>query len=201
MNEPVAQHDDAELASAAKDGQKHAFAQLYERRHGLVFGYFRARVLDHSQAEDLTQEVFLRVFDAIRRYDTTQRFQSWLMGISRNVLREYVRGIKRRRESGWTELCIELEGMVDDEGLYDDVLHLVPQCMKGLNEAAAKSLNWHYMAGMKVQAIADRLERTLGATKVLMVRARQALKRCIKKHLDERAAEARDDQDDIERLN
>jgi hypothetical protein len=53
------------------------------------------------------------------------------------------------------------------------------------------------MGGMKVQDIANRLSRTLGATKVLMVRARQALKRCIKSHL-RGASEASGSAGDVE---
>ena len=126
----------------------------------------------------------MRAFGALKRFDTSLRLQSWIIGISRNVLREHVRKSKRRREVGWTELCIELEGMVDDEGLYDDVLHLVPACISTLSEPAALSLNRHYMGGKKIQEIADEMGRTLGAVKVLMVRARQALKRCIRRQLE-----------------
>jgi RNA polymerase sigma-70 factor (ECF subfamily) len=195
--DPVAQLDDAVLAARAQGGDQGAFAALYQRRHGQVFGYFRARVLDTHLAEDLSQEVFLRVYNALSRFNTDLRFQSWLMGICRNVLREHVRGVKKRREIGWTELCLDLEGMVGDESVYDDVLHLVPLCLAGLGDSAAKSLHWHYMGGMKVQDIANRLSRTLGATKVLMVRARQALKRCIKSHL-RGASEASGSAGDVE---
>lgn len=187
MVQPIEQLDDADLASKAKRGDRAAFAAIYARHYGLTFGYFRARVLDNHMAEDMTQEVFLRVFDAISRFNTELRLQSWLMGICRNVLREHVRKQMRRREIGWTELCLELEDMFnpgDDEGMFDDILHLVPVCMSKLSEPSANSIRWHYMGGMKVQKIADKLDRTLGAVKVLMVRARQALKRCIKTHLE-----------------
>lgn len=177
------QPDDAALAAQVKRGDRSAFATLYARHHAIVYGYFRARVLDTHVAEDLSQEAFLRVFDAISRFDTELRFQSWLMGICRNVLREHVRHVMRRREVGWTELCLELEGMVDEEGLYQDILRFVAACMTKLSEPSRNSLHWHYMGGLKVEKIAKRLGRTLGATKVLMVRARQALKRCIKGQL------------------
>ncbi len=175
--------NDAELAAKVKRGDRNAFAQLYQRHHAVVYGYFRARVLDPHVAEDLTQEAFMRIFGAIARFNTELRFQSWLMGICRNVLREQVRHIMRRRENGWTELCLELEEMTPGDGLYDDVLHLVPGCMSKLAEHALQSLQWHYMGGMKVEKIAKKLGRTLGAVKVLMVRARQALKRCIEASL------------------
>jgi RNA polymerase sigma-70 factor, ECF subfamily len=176
----VEQPDDAKLAAKVKRGDRTAFGTLFARHHPMVFGYFRARVLDGHIAEDLSQEAFLRVFSAIGRFDTSLRLQSWLMGICRNVLREHVRHVMRRREMGWTELCLELEGMVDDEGLYEDVLQFLPTCLTKLSEPSRNSLHWHYMGGLKVEKISKRLGRTLGATKVLMVRARQALKRCIR---------------------
>ncbi|MBI1375836.1 MAG: sigma-70 family RNA polymerase sigma factor [Phycisphaera sp.] len=177
------QIEDARLATRVQDGEKSALASLYTRYHPMVYGYFRARVLDTHVTEDLAQEVFLRIFGAIGRFDTERRFQSWLMGICRNVLREHVRGIRRRKEIMWTELCLELEEMVDEDSLYDDVLHMVPGCMATLSESASQSLHWHYMGGQKIDQIARRLKRSVGAVKVLMVRARQALKRCIKKQM------------------
>ena len=105
------------------------------------------------------------------------------MGICRNVLREHVRSVGKQRKVAWPELCLELEGMIDEDGIYDDVLHLVPVCLSGLGESSGKALHWHYMESLKVDQIASRMDRTVGAVKVLMVRARQALKRCIKSHL------------------
>ena len=84
--------NDAELAAKVKRGDRNAFAQLYQRHHAVVYGYFRARVLDPHVAEDLTQEAFMRIFGAIARFNTELRFQSWLMGICRNVLREQSHG-------------------------------------------------------------------------------------------------------------
>ena len=178
------EQQDQSLARGAQRGEKSAFAELYARHHRAVFGYFRARVLDPNDAEDLCQEVFFRAFGAIERYDTAAKIRPWLVGISRNVLREHVRRVHRRKETGWTELCMELEQMAGDaESPYEEVLHLLPLCLQGLGDSASKALHWHYMGGQKIQEIADRLDRTVGAVKVLMVRARQALKRCIHQHI------------------
>lgn len=147
-----------------------------------MYGYLRARLLDANDAEDACQEVFLRAYSALDRFDPDagHGLRPWLLGIARNVLRETVRKRVRRRETAWTELCIELETMIGgSEGMYDDVMHLLPKCLDSLSDAAGDALKWHYMGGMKLQEIADRMERTLGAVKVLMVRARRALKRCI----------------------
>ena len=179
MSHAQGQPDLASLTS----GDRAAFAEVFRQNHAAVHGYLRARLLNGSDAEDLCQEVFLRAYGAIGRYNAMTSIRPWLLGIGRNVLREHVRRVKKRKEVAWTELCLELEETIEAEGLYEDVLHLLPICTLRLGESARQAITWHYMGGQKLQEIADRLEKTLGAVKVLMVRARQALRRCIQSHV------------------
>ena len=160
-----------------------AFADVYRDNHAVVHGYLRARLLNITDAEDLCQEVFLRAYRGIRRYDPSASIRPWLLGIGRNVLREHVRRVRKRKEVAWAELCLELEETVESEGLYEDILHLLPVCTVRLGESARQAITWHYMRGQKLQEIATRLDKSLGAVKVLMVRARQALRRCIQGHI------------------
>jgi RNA polymerase sigma-70 factor, ECF subfamily len=159
------------------------FVDVYAQHHAVIHGFLRARVLDGNDAEDLCQEVFLRAFQGLSRYDPKFDIRPWLLGIGRNVLREHVRRVGRRKEIGWTELCLELEGILGADSPYEDALDLLPVCMSELGDAANQALYWHYMQGLKLEQIAQRLDRTLGAVKVLMVRSRQALKRCFQAHL------------------
>ena len=160
-----------------------AFALVFRENHAAVHGYLRARLLNGNDSEDLSQEVFLRAYRAIERFDPSTSIRPWLLGIGRNVLREHVRKVRKRKEVAWTQLCLELEETVEAEGLYEDILHLLPVCVVRLGESARHAITWHYMGGQKLQEIADRLGKTLGAVKVLMVRARQALRRCIRGHI------------------
>lgn len=166
-----------------RPGQRATFAAIYCQNHAAVHGYLRARLLNGSDAEDLCQEVFLRAYRGIQRYDASASIRPWLLGIGRNVLREHVRRVRKRKEVAWTQLCLELEESVEAEGLYEDILHLLPVCTVRLGDSARQAIQWHYLNGQKLQDIAGRLHRTLGAVKVLMVRARQALKRCIQSHI------------------
>ena len=61
-------------------------ARLFERHHLGVFRYFRAATRSTSRAEDLTQEVFLRVVRALPRYRAEEREESWIFTIARNAL-------------------------------------------------------------------------------------------------------------------
>ncbi len=162
-----------------------AFADTYRRHHAAVHGYLRARLLNTSDAEDLVQEVFLRAYNGLHKFREGTNMRPWLIGIARNVLREHIRRVRKRKEIAWAELCLELESSVEVQGPYDDIMHLLPVCTHNLGDSARQAIEWHYMGGEKLQEIADRLDRTLGAVKVLLVRARQALKRCIQRHLPE----------------
>lgn len=159
------------------------FSEVYAENHAAVYGYLRARIFHSHDTEDLCQEVFLRAFRLLKRYDGSAPVRYWLLGIARNVLREYVRKVGQRKEVAWAELCLELEETVEADNPYEDVLPLLPICTLRLTDSAREALNLQYMAGLKLQEIARRLGSSLGAVKVLLYRARQILRRCIQAHL------------------
>ena len=155
-----------------------AFAEIIERYQMVVFGYLRSRVMQVSDAEDLTQEVFLRYYQGRARFDSTRLLRPYLLGIARNLLRERARTLNRRNEVAWTELCMELEDIApDDEDAYEEFKQHLPACLESLGEAARTALQMHYRAKLKFKEIAVELGRTAGAVKLLMFRARKALKR------------------------
>src|SRR5262245_48618768 len=67
------------------------FAQLVDRYWGQIFGRLRRQVGDRHEAEDLAQDVFLRVYRARKRYRPRAKFVTWLFHISQNVARNAVR--------------------------------------------------------------------------------------------------------------
>jgi len=185
MSQATPQPISTETIQSAIRGQRDAFADIYSRFYPICYGYFHARVLDGSVAADLSQDVFVRIFSAIARFDITQRFDAWLMGICRNVLREHVRRSAGRREIAWTELCLELGEVADQEGIYDDMLALVPGCMSKLLPATETIMRSHYFDGKKLTEIAADSGRTVTAIRMLVMRARRAIKSCIRRRLQE----------------
>jgi len=172
--------DEAALIKRVQDGDRTAFEALVEAHQGAVYGYFRARVLQPLDAEDLTQDLFLRCYLAMDQFDTTCQLRPWLMGFARNLLREYIREHKRRKEVGWTELCLQVDEMLgDDEGPYEDELQHLPNCLNSLGTSARQAIGLRYTAKMRLAQIGEKLRRSEGAVKLLMFRARQALKQCL----------------------
>lgn len=159
------------------------FTDVYAETHPLVYGYVRARIFRRHDVDDLCQEVFLRVLRSLKRYDRSVPVRYWVLGVARNVLREYVRKLRRRKEVAWAELCLELEDSVEAENPYEDILPLLPVCTVKLTDAAREAIRLQYMAQLPQREIAQRLNRSVGAVKVLVHRARQFLRRCIQSHL------------------
>ena len=172
--------EDLELVQAAQRGDRQAFSQLVERHQGAVFGYLRARLLQAHDAEDLAQEVFLRCFTNWSRFDGSAQVRPWLLGIARNLLHEYARRRRRRKETAWTETCLELDDVVSSKpDIYGDMTDHLPDCMQGLGDTARQAIELRYQTQMQLTDIGDKLRRSAGAAKLLMFRARQALKNCL----------------------
>ena len=163
-------------------GDRTAFTLVIERNQRSVYGYLRARLQQASDADDMMQEVFLRFYLSQARFDSTALIRPWLLGIARNLLREHVRDVKRRKEVAWTELCLELESVLPPDALWtdaDDIIRHLPECLDQLGPSARQAVDMHYRSQRKLVDIGRELHRSEGAVKLLMHRARQALKDCL----------------------
>jgi RNA polymerase sigma-70 factor (ECF subfamily) len=104
----------------------------------------------------------------------------WLIGIARNLLHEHARKARRRREVGWTEICLEAEEQLHDcDWQYEDLIARLPTCLESLGPSARQAIELYYRGKLRLAEIGARLRRSEGAAKVLMFRARQALKQCL----------------------
>jgi RNA polymerase sigma-70 factor (ECF subfamily) len=176
---------DETLIELAQNGDQAAFAAIVERYQSPVYGYLRARLLRSDDAEDLTQEVFLRFYTARSRFDTSHLIRPFLLGIAKNVLREHVRKVKRRKEIGWADICLELEDgdwiVPAEEDGEDERRSRLEACISELAQPARHALKWHYAGRLPLSEVAQRLKRTAGAVKLLLFRARQSVKRCLER--------------------
>lgn len=175
---------DRDLLAAARRGDGPAFAALVARHERLVHGYLRARLAAATDLDDLCQEVFVRLYTGRTAPETTGAagLRPWILGIARNVLREHVRATKRRQHA-WTQLCLELEPDDDedaaDDGWFDEALVRLPRCLDGLGPTARQAIDLYYAGEARLRDIATQMKRSEGAMKLLVYRARQAVKRCL----------------------
>jgi len=87
---------DARLVEDARLGDKAAFGHLVQRYERRLLRVIQRFVRDPDQAEDLAQEVFLRVYERLDQYDASRRFGPWLFRIGVNVTLDFLRRRKRR---------------------------------------------------------------------------------------------------------
>lgn len=97
---------DATLVLGVRNGDRSAFAELYDRRARLIRAVCYDATADPHTAADLTQEVFLRAYRNLQRLHDPQKFAAWLVGIARQVCREWRRKQRREQRSlqGLTQL-------------------------------------------------------------------------------------------------
>src|SRR5918912_1877231 len=98
------------LVEASRDGDSEAFGQLFDHFHGPIYRYIASRVQRPSDAEDLTQLVFVKALEALPRYEARGiPFGGWLFRLARNSIIDFVR---TRHEH--SELDIVHERLTDD---------------------------------------------------------------------------------------
>jgi RNA polymerase sigma-70 factor (ECF subfamily) len=117
--EPTAQRAEdvstARLVARIQGGEDDLFPELYMRYFDRVYGYLRVAFRDHHEAEDATQNVFMKLHDAIGRYDRRRGpFRPWLFTIVRNQAIDELRRLKRIVPTDSAELDSQREGHRQD---------------------------------------------------------------------------------------
>src|SRR5918911_374533 len=173
------------IIARAKAGDAGAFGELYTRYAGLILRYLYARVHEQESAQDLTQEVFVRVIKGIGgfEYRGEKSFLGWLYTIAGNVLI----GQARRKRAISTPLDESLElvdprGQEDVHSIFDRVA--LEQAIAQLTEDQQQVLMLKFFADMTNQEIASTIGRSEGAVKALQHRALHALQQILEREHD-----------------
>jgi RNA polymerase sigma-70 factor (ECF subfamily) len=88
---------EARLMLRVRCDEPGAFAELVQQIRGRVFAHIFKSVQDRQEAEDLTQDVLLRLYRSRKRYEPRAKFSTWLYHITQNVARNGLRSRRRRR--------------------------------------------------------------------------------------------------------
>ena len=187
MERELLQAEDAELMEKVRVGDDEAFEFIVRRYERTLSAYISARLLVPTDVDDLVQEVFIRAYMAVSRFHPGAPVRNWLCGIARHVLLEHLRKLKRRAEVSWTTLCLDLEGPTEpSEGdRFEEALTHLPDCIERLGPTAQQAIAFQYEGGEPQELIGKRLRRSAGAVKLLLHRARGALRDCLQKKMRE----------------
>ena len=112
---PLPRADELKLVERAQQGDRDAFGSLVEPWRKPLFGYIYRMVTLRQDAEDLLQDVFIRVLEDIRSYRGEARFKSWLFGIATHACLDHLR--KRKRWRVEAQLIGEREATANPENI------------------------------------------------------------------------------------
>jgi RNA polymerase sigma-70 factor, ECF subfamily len=177
---------DVHLMMRVRDGDDLAFAELTERYGSRVIGYFYRQLGDRSEAEDLAQEVLLRLYRARARYQPRARFATWVFHISQNVARNALRSRRRHPRMNLDIRADDerrLEGLLADEGdspskpmELHELAGVVRAAIANLDTRQRTAMELHQFADRTYAEVAAELDMTPKAAKSLLYRARNRLR-------------------------
>jgi RNA polymerase sigma-70 factor (ECF subfamily) len=165
---------DAGLDRAA---QRQELLALYDDALPDVYGYLVSRCGSATVAEDLTAETFLAAVDAVERGTVRDLAPAWLVGVARHKLVDHWR--RKEREQRALSVVADdplVEEAVDDWDVRIDAA-IATDTLAALGAHHRSALTLRYLDGLPVAAVAEVLGRTVGATEVLLVRAKAAFRR------------------------
>ena len=168
------------LVAEAKAGDRHAFGRIFDAYAVPIHRFIASRVKSPSDAEDLTQLVFVKALEALPRYEARGiPFGGWLFRLARNAIIDQIR---TRRDH--LSLVTAVTRATDDAGpeaiaaLQDD-LDRVAQAMQDLTDDQREVIELRFFAGLSVLEAAVAMGRQEGTIRGLQFRAIASLRRSL----------------------
>lgn len=194
---PAAVDPSTALMLRVRDGDAEAFARLVSLWQDRLVTLFLHQTGDHATAEDLAQEVFLRVYRARGSYQPTAKFTTWIHTIAGNVASDLRQRAYRRREHGMPasvsasssavgldQIAVAASGLMPTRQADRGELRAVVQrALAGLNDRQRLAVLLAKFEQCSYEEIAASMQITVPAVKSLLVRAREQLREALGPYL------------------
>ena len=184
------EHSDQDLVRLCLNSDERAARELVERFERPVFSLVYRMVRDRELAEDLTQEVFVRTFNNLQRYDRSYKFSSWLFKIAYNLTVDHLRRKELKTisihgapdavtsdQQEATSVTLESEGEAPDERVESlELAGQLEQAIGRLREEYRTAILLRHVEGRAYEEIAEIMDIPLGTVKTYIFRARRQLR-------------------------
>jgi len=190
---PHAESIDAVLMARAGLGDHAAFRELVERHQNVVIGTVAKMLGDSTEAEDIAQQVFIRLWRHAKNYRPEAKFTTYLFTIARNLVfnesrrrsRKKEVSIEEREEAANFHVVAASEREPDAALLQGELQKAVDQAIASLPEAQRVAVILRRYEQMPYEEIAKVLELSVPAIKSLLFRARTTLRNALRDYLDD----------------
>jgi len=196
VRELLRQADDSAVVTAFLGGEERAFQELVERYQTRLLNFIYRTIGDRDRAEDLVQEVFIRVYRHLHRFDRSKKFSTWAYTIASNLAKNEL----RNRSRSPLVLFQTIQGSSDEEdrpvqfedttSRPDDMFRkrhlreLVEQTVAQLPEHHRQVFVLRELEGKSYEEIAEITDCNLGTVKSRLNRARTAFAAIIEPFID-----------------
>ena len=183
---------DAEVMLLVKTGDESAFAYLVHKYRRQMVGFMYRMCHNPSAAEELAQEVFLRVYRSRASYEASAKFNTWLYRIATNLAVNHARDTRHERpentlrldepdqETGSTPDLADRSLTAEEQILHRERMAVIRQKVQGLPERQRMAVIMHKYQQMDYREIADVMKLSESATKSLLFRAYETLREQLK---------------------
>jgi RNA polymerase sigma-70 factor (ECF subfamily) len=152
-------------------------------RHALM-GFIYGMVRDLAAAEDIFQEVWIRLQEAGSRGELIANPAKWCRGVAKNLILHYWRDKRAGKVVADSELLDLVEQALNEQpDDWSDRRHALMECMDRLPAKSRELLQMKYDRGLSFAAMAERLKRSVDSLKMALCRVRQTLLECAQRKL------------------
>ena len=180
------------LMERVRDGDIAAFEELVSRHQHAVIGTVAKMLGSPNEAEDIGQQVFIRIWKSAKRYQPKAKFTTWMFTITRNLVFNEMRRRQRKPAVSMNEREEEYHIATPDENvatpaeatLQNELEEAVDAAIQALPEKQRMAVVLRRYEELPYEEIAGILELSLPAVKSLLFRARAQLKENLQRYLD-----------------
>jgi RNA polymerase sigma-70 factor (ECF subfamily) len=173
-----------ELVQRCRQGEETAFRELVDQYKGLVFALIARSITSRSRAEELAQDVFLKIHKGLPYFRGESKLSTWIFRIVMNVLSQ------ERPELASVSLDAEEDGRpaldpaANDRAFSDLVMKdRLQKAIERLPVRYQMLINGHYLKGMRYEDLAEALDMPMGTVKTHLHRAKRQLRRVLETEL------------------
>lgn len=173
--------EEQNLVQRARQGDHEAFAQLYENHFDKIYRYLVLKIGNRAEAEDMTQQVFVRAYESIGSYRWQGiPFSAWLFRIAHNQMVDFVRKASKKRTVPFDE---SLPVLSDSDPEHDVELKMdvekVVSATRRLTKAQREVISLRFAGGLSITEAARTMGKSEGAIKALQHSAILALRKTL----------------------
>lgn len=174
------------------DGNKSTFSILEKKYSKIIASLIRKMIKDEDDVADLTQETFIKAFNALPTYKSEYSFSSWIFRIASNGCIDFLRkkrfptiSLNKPMDSGDDDLYIDIEDTdttPDIRLINDERKNIIAEAVEALPDNYKRIIKMRHFEELDYGEISEKLDIPLGTVKANLFRARKILMISLKKH-------------------